>query len=440
MDNVGKESEKLEFKKSTAELEEGIVSLTAMLNKSGSGEVLFGVNNNGDVVGQNVGNTTYKDISQKISNIVDPPITARIETRYSTDGKEYISVSATGRERPYACKGQIYIRCGEEDRKVPMSELRNMFIGSRDNLIYSLSNDQELTFKELCSILDESIPGHKDTPGLWKSLNLTNSEGRFNIQGQLMSDQNPTVISVVIFGGTDRTYISHRTEFSGHCLLRQVTDSLNYVVSLNETSVDVGAGIRREARLFDADAFREAWINACVHNNWLESTPPTVHIFDDRMEIISYGTKPYWLSEEDFFEGRSYPVNESLMRLFIMVGLSEHTGHGVPVIVNRYGRGSFKMSNAGITVTLSFGRERAAADLRGGDVRLTDNERMVLDALEIYPRYTLDCVAEITGLSRSYVGKVVVKLKEMGVLEREGSRKKGVWSVRKDGGANGSDP
>jgi hypothetical protein len=45
--NVGREDESKEFKKSTVELEKGLVSLTAMLNKHCKGEVLFGVKVNG---------------------------------------------------------------------------------------------------------------------------------------------------------------------------------------------------------------------------------------------------------------------------------------------------------------------------------------------------------------------------------------------------------
>ena len=50
--NLGLESETIEFKKSTSELHDGIISLSAMLNKHGEGTVYFGVKNNGDIVGQ----------------------------------------------------------------------------------------------------------------------------------------------------------------------------------------------------------------------------------------------------------------------------------------------------------------------------------------------------------------------------------------------------
>ncbi len=51
MVNIGTENEKVEFKKSTSELIEGVISLAAMLNKHGEGTVYFGVKNNGDVIG-----------------------------------------------------------------------------------------------------------------------------------------------------------------------------------------------------------------------------------------------------------------------------------------------------------------------------------------------------------------------------------------------------
>lgn len=428
-DNLGFENETREFKESTTELEKGLISLTSMLNKNGFGEVLFGVRDNGDVIGQDIGRTTFRSISQAIDNFIDPPIIAAISEKSSSDGKRYISVKANGTNRPYAYRNIIYIRTGEEDRKVPMSELRRMFMSSGDNLINSTSNDQDLSFNELVSILDENGTFHESNSNLAKSLELVNHEGRYNIQGQLLSDQNPAILTVAIFSGIDRTVMSHRTEFSNHCLISLVRRSLDYVETLNETSVVVGEGIRKERKLFDMPSFREAWINACVHNYWLSGTPPAIHIFDDRMEIVSFGAKPYWLSDEDFFNGRSQPVNESLMRTFIRTGLAEHTGHGIPIIVDNYGRGCFNLSNSGITVTIPFSQERSSASLRKQTTILTDAEKCIMDSLKTHPRYTLDDVAKETGLSRSYVGKTMMKLKGLGMVRRVGSNKSGLWKV-----------
>ena len=67
---------------------------------------------------------------------------------------------------------------------------------------------------------------------------------------------------------------------------------------------------------------------------------------------------------DDFYAGRSMPVNEPLMRAFISAGLSEHTGHGIPVIVNSYGRDAFEITGGIIRVTLRFTSRRIATEFR----------------------------------------------------------------------------
>ena len=61
--NLGMESETIEFKKSTSELEKGVISLSAMLNKHCEGTVYFGVSNNGEIIGQKeINDNTLRDI------------------------------------------------------------------------------------------------------------------------------------------------------------------------------------------------------------------------------------------------------------------------------------------------------------------------------------------------------------------------------------------
>ena len=66
--NIGEENEQVEFKKSTGELKEGVISMAAILNKHGSGDLYFGVKNDGTVLGQEVNDTTLRTVSQAIGN------------------------------------------------------------------------------------------------------------------------------------------------------------------------------------------------------------------------------------------------------------------------------------------------------------------------------------------------------------------------------------
>ena len=76
--NLGKEGERLEFKKTISELKEGVISLASMLNKCGEGTLLFGVKNNGDVVGQQIGEHTTTNIVNEIKNHLKPFINPKV--------------------------------------------------------------------------------------------------------------------------------------------------------------------------------------------------------------------------------------------------------------------------------------------------------------------------------------------------------------------------
>ncbi len=124
---IGKESEKLEFKKTTAELKEGIISMAAILNKHGSGEVFFGIRNDGMVLGQTVTEKTLRDISQAVSNHMEPQLFPKIELVY-LDDKQCIRVEFTGTETPYFAYGRAYIRVADEDKVMPPAELEDYIL------------------------------------------------------------------------------------------------------------------------------------------------------------------------------------------------------------------------------------------------------------------------------------------------------------------------
>ena len=46
-----------------------------------------------------------------------------------------------------------------------------------------------------------------------------------------------------------------------------------------------------------------------------------------RLEILSHGGLPSGMTKKQFFDGISKPRNATLMRIFLNMGLTEHTGH-----------------------------------------------------------------------------------------------------------------
>ena len=63
---AGAESDTVEFKETTGQLERGVETLCAFLNGTG-GTVLFGVTDKGKIIGQKVSDRTKRDIAEAIT-------------------------------------------------------------------------------------------------------------------------------------------------------------------------------------------------------------------------------------------------------------------------------------------------------------------------------------------------------------------------------------
>ena len=86
-------------------------------------------------------------------------------------------------------------------------------------------------------------------------------------------------------------------------MLYTLDEILRYGDVLNIIQADETDRIveRKDVPLFDKDAFREAIINAFLHNKWIEMNEPMVTIYSDRIEILSMLTIPQGQTVEGFF-------------------------------------------------------------------------------------------------------------------------------------------
>ncbi len=125
------ENESTEFKKTLGQLKEGLISIAAILNKHGEGELWFGIRDDGIPVGINVGAKTIRDISQAIAAHIEPKIYPEITTE-TVEKTQCVKIAFAGQEAPYAAYGRQYMRVGDEDRQMSARELENFF--SRKNL------------------------------------------------------------------------------------------------------------------------------------------------------------------------------------------------------------------------------------------------------------------------------------------------------------------
>ncbi len=432
--NLGAESEFQEHKESLSQLDKGIKSVTAMLNKHYHAIVNFGVDDNGNVIGLQLGNRSLDDIRERMALLVQPKPSYEIDVKTSDDGKKYIVLKASGTDIPYSCGGRFYIRNVKSDDQMDNTMIRRaMAYGSFDTLKETCSPKQRLKFDYLYSYLSTNGIHVRNEKSFLENFDLLNSNGQYNYVALLMSDKNDISIKVVTFSGVNKSFMSSRTEFGNQSLLASCQAVLDHIKAMNVTKVDLSDGKRIEKNLFDYESFREAWINAVVHNDWLHMIPPAVFVYDDRIEISSYGSLPFNMDYEDFFKGKSRPINPSLFKIFSISAFAEQSGHGIPTIVKHYTEKAFDFSSNMVIVTIPFGFVPDAITIKNSastdEMGIKETHRKVMVYLIDHPKATLvECANEV-GLSLGGVKKIVKVLQQDGKIKRIGPKNGGTWSV-----------
>ena len=424
------ETEIMEFKSTLSELDKGIISLTSMLNKGGSGKVYFGVRNDGEILGLDgmLGQETVKKIGTGIAETVRPTVIPKIYFE-EHDEKTIIVVEVTGHNKPYSANGDYRIRVGSENKKIDPDLLGELFFSNAQAMIDNVESlNQDLSFSELKQLylikgltIDDKTFAH--------NMGLLTKTGTYNYLAEILSDNNNCSIKVVRFRGKDKQEMISRNEYGYHCLLTAMKQAYDYVAALNEVRVDLKTGLeRKEVPLFNLECFDEAWTNACLHNRWIKNIPPAVYIFSDRIEIISTGGLPYDFSKDEFFAGISHPVNLSLQKIMGQLDMVEQTGHGVPKIIGVYGTQAFEIADNHITVTIPFAFEPSMNQTSYDGLSTT--HAAVLKVIKNNPSLRIEDIAKLAGIGRTRTTQIIKDLKSSGKIERVGGNKKGYWKVK----------
>ena len=240
-----------------------------------------------------------------------------------------------------------------------------------------------------------------------------------------MADNNGTSIKVARFNGTEKLDIVERNEFGRCCLIKSAINVLEKLNVVNSTIVKVGAdAMRKEHRLVNAEALREAVLNAIVHNDYINGAYPVFEIYDNRIEIVSSGGLPIGLSQDEFFEGRSLPRNKELMRIFSDMDLCEQLGSGMKKILKSYSKDCFNISEHFISVKFEYQNKNDTVN-----DTVNDTEKIILNLIKDNPSITISQLAKNTNKSRPTIARAIGSLKENGIIERVGSDKKGYWKI-----------
>ncbi len=437
------ESEVLELKAKFADTI--CKEIVAFLNTNG-GDIIIGVDDNGNVVGLNNIDETSKKISDMITDQIEPNPQAIIssEIRYD-EGKMIFIVHVQKGVRPLYCQKKYgfssagcVMRIGTTCKNMTPEQIRiryeKNFIDS-DLMTVTPARYGSISFKALKVYYAEK-GYHLEDSSFEANLNLRTPNGEYNLLAELLSDKNMIPLITVKFQGIDKASVSERNDYGNQCLLFSYEQIKNRLAAENICVSDTTVRPRIDRYLFDFDSVNEAVINALVHNDW-NISQPLISFFSDRIEILSHGGLPKGQTRELFFRGISKPRNDMLMRIFLNMNLTEHTGHGIPAILSQYGEEAFEIGDFYILVTIPYDKDVLGVANRnknvginvGTNVGLNATEKKVLSHLLENPEATADDMAATIGVTKRTIERTLKKLQEKGLLVRSGAKKSGSWIV-----------
>ena len=447
-----KESEKLELKKSLSQLKEGIISLSAMLNKNNSGIVIFGINDDGKVSGITIGRKTKADITQEIQNSLKPLPTSVTIDDYEEDGKKLIKVSVTGDDTPYSAYGRYYIRVNDADIQMNSHQLQTFFENKDDSYIkWEMTEtahgideiDEELLID---CIRTANEKGRLDyvyrNPGeALQKLDLVTANGKLNNAGwYLFGNGRPLTIKEANYPTDSRTEFGEIKEYRGN-IIECIKEVLSYIQNHITFKSEIIGVQREEIPEIPIRAIREIVINSFAHCSYAKVGDYNSYIiYKSSVSIYNPGTVIRGLDPLIFASGK---VGSKIRNVLIASALYKYG------FIDAFGTGfdrTFSLcAKAGVEYkyredefgfTFIFERNPMFLSDKINDKKndkitpkTTTLDHRIVEAVKGNKYITIPELAALTGKSEATIHRHLDVLVKSGKIVRVGSRKTGFWDI-----------
>ena len=388
-------------------------TVSAFSNYDG-GEIIFGIDDNGNVKGIPDAKQSCLDIENKINDSISPQPNYTLEIQ--NDNTIKLTVKS-GVRKPYLYKSKAYRRNDTATIETDTLELSRLILEGKNIRFEELPcKEQTLTFEVLHRKLKESIQIETFNQDTLKTLNLyDNIHGYNNAAGLLADKNNFPGIDIVKFG-ENISIIQKRVTFQNISVLDAYDKSVEIFKDYYQYEVIQGTE-RKKIEKIPEEAFREAMANALIHRAWDVESQIRVLMFDDRVEIVSPGGLPSGIIETEYLSGRiSVLRNRNLANVFYRLGFVEIFGTGITRIKQLYADGLrnpiFEVTENAIKITLPVFEK---------NLDLTEDERAVYNILSRTMLKPISEIAPYVSFGKSKTTQLLKDMCQKGVIAVEGN-------------------
>ena len=368
-----KESKELELKSTITNTFLKTVSAFSNYN---SGKIIFGVDDNGKIIGLENIEELCLDLENKINDNISP----KPDFRFIKDTKKNIItlIVEEGLNKPYLYKGKAYKRNDTSTVEVDKVELNRLTLLGLNQYYEELkARKQDLEFKVLKKELEEKLSLKNFSKDVLKTLNLYDNKNAYNNAAELFADKNSfSGIDIAKFGKSIDEILD-RNLFVNISVILQYQKTLEVFNRYYKYEQILGSE-RIEKELIPEKAFREVIANALIHRTWDVNSNIRISMYEDKIEVSSPGGLPSGISEKEYLNGQiSQLRNPILANIFFRLKYVEMFGTGIRRINESYKKfavkPNFEIFENSIKITLPITKT---------ELFLTTNEKIIMDILE----------------------------------------------------------
>lgn len=411
-----KESRTLEFKRDVSRTFLKTVSAFANF---GMGEVWFGVDDDGVIVGLEDSRTACLAIENAINDALSPRPRYTLDVR-SEDGKGLVVLRVfEGKDKPYLCRGKAYRRSDTADIEVDRAELNRLILeGQNLSFEEARSESQDLTFETLKRELFDRAEIDAIDENVLRTLRLYSTDEGFNNAAAVLADENRFPGVDIIRFGSSVDEIMDRNRCTGVSALDQLAVALEMHDRYYRYEKIEGATREVRERVPRA-AYREAVANALVHRLWDVPANVQISMEDSGITVTSPGGLPKGISKREYLEERvSILRNPIIGNVFYRLDYIESFGTGIERIRKAY-------EPFGMTPVFSVTENLIQVKLpvTDGPANMTRDELIVMECFAEGRLLSRREVEEMSGFSQAKAGRLLNALVNRGRLRRTGENK-----------------
>ena len=389
------------------------------------------------------------------------------------EDKDCILVEFEGDDIPYLAYGRAYMRVGDEDRQLSAKEIRKLILKDEKDIGKWESKISDYTIEDIDEeLLKEFIEkGRKakrinfpytNKQEILKKLSLVNKNNELLNAGYILFAKEAKLeLQMAIFATeTKLTFLDIDQVFGNVFELIEIGES--YIRKNIKWPVNFKSGSMERVEIpeIPLEAIREAVINSLIHRDFKNPKSNEVAIYKDRVEIFNPGEFPEGFKPEDFIEGQgSIPRNPLIANTLYLSKDIEKWGSGFRRITEACQKSNtkvkFEIRKNGFMVIFYRKTDKELFDLTGENkndaknVALNDENVAKSVALKVKEKYpelrkvyidiieviskdnyiTQEEIASELNKTRNSIYRNIKALKEIGILERLGSKKNGYWKL-----------